>query len=91
MMSHPAVKPAIWGAVVGAIGIMIAGFWGFGWMLASTADKMAKDQSEAAVVVAWAGRRDSQTRRSEKDLGIVGPEQLSRKRRLGDDAGKRCA
>jgi len=52
MMSHPAVKPAIWGAVVGAIGIMIAGFWGFGWMLGSTAERMAKDQSEAAVVVA---------------------------------------
>jgi hypothetical protein len=52
MMSHPAIKPAIWGAVVGVIGIMIAGFWGFGWMLGSTAERMAKDQSEAAVVVA---------------------------------------
>jgi creatinine amidohydrolase/Fe(II)-dependent formamide hydrolase-like protein len=52
MMSHPAVKPAIWGAVVGAVAIMIAGFWGFGWMLSSTADRMAKDQSEVAVVAA---------------------------------------
>lgn len=51
-MSHPAIKPAIWGAVVGAVAIMIAGFWGFGWVLGSTADRMAKDQSEAAVVVA---------------------------------------
>jgi hypothetical protein len=52
MMSYPVVKPAIWGAVVGAIVMMIAGFWGFGWTLGSTADRMAKDQSEAAVVVA---------------------------------------
>src|SRR5581483_6600579 len=51
-MSHPAVKPAIWGAVAGAIAIVIIGFWGFGWTLGSTADRMAKDQSEAAVVVA---------------------------------------
>src|SRR5690349_18171344 len=52
MMSHPAVKPAIWGAVLGAIVMMIAGFWGFGWVLGGTADRMAKDRSEAAVVVA---------------------------------------
>ena len=51
-MSHSAVKPAIWGAVVGAVLMMIAGFWGFGWMLGSTAERMAKDQSDAAVVVA---------------------------------------
>lgn len=52
MMSHPAVRPAIWGAVVGAIAITIVGFWGFGWVVGSTADRMARDRSEAAVVVA---------------------------------------
>jgi hypothetical protein len=52
MMSHPAIKPAIWGAVVGAVAIIILGFGVFGWVLGSTADRMAKDQSEAAVVVA---------------------------------------
>lgn len=52
MMSHPAVKPAIWGAVVGAIAMVIFGFWGLGWVRGSTADRMARDQSEAAVVVA---------------------------------------
>ena len=42
----------LWGAVVGAFVMIVAGFWGFGWMLGSTADRMAKDRSEAAVVVA---------------------------------------
>ena len=52
MMSHPAVKPAVWGAVVGAVAIVVVGFWGLGWVRGSAADRMAKDQSEAAVVVA---------------------------------------
>jgi hypothetical protein len=44
------VKPAVWGAVVGAVGIMIIGFsWG-GWVLDSTATSMAREQSQAAVV-----------------------------------------
>jgi hypothetical protein len=42
----------LWGAVVGAIVMMIAGFWGLGWTLGSTADRMANDRSEAAVVAA---------------------------------------
>jgi hypothetical protein len=43
------VKPACWGVVVGAIGIMIVGFaWG-GWVLGSTAERMAKDRADGAV------------------------------------------
>jgi hypothetical protein len=42
------------GAAVGAIATMIVGFnWG-GWSLSSTADKMAKEQSDLAVVRALA-------------------------------------
>jgi hypothetical protein len=45
----PWVKPAWWGVVVGAIGIMILGFaWG-GWVLGSTAERMAKDRADGAV------------------------------------------
>jgi hypothetical protein len=42
------------GAVVGAVATMIVGFnWG-GWSLSSTASKMAKEQSDLAVVTALA-------------------------------------
>ena len=44
------VKPGVWGAIVGAVGIMIVGFsWG-GWTLDSTAKSMARDQANTAVV-----------------------------------------
>ena len=52
MKAHPGCKPAAWGAVVGAIAIMILGFSWFGWMLGSTAEKMANQRAETAVVVA---------------------------------------
>jgi hypothetical protein len=42
-------KPACWGIVVGALGIMILGFaWG-GWVLGSTAERMAKARAGEAV------------------------------------------
>jgi hypothetical protein len=42
-------KPAFWGVVVGAVGIMILGFaWG-GWVLGSTAENMAKARADEAV------------------------------------------
>jgi hypothetical protein len=43
------VKPAVWGAVVGAVGIMIIGFSWWGWYLGSTAERMARERAEAAV------------------------------------------
>jgi hypothetical protein len=43
------VKPAWWGVVVGALGIVILGFaWG-GWVLGSTAERLAKDRADGAV------------------------------------------
>ncbi len=46
------VKPGICGAVVGAIAIMIIGFWQMGWTTAGNADRMAKDRADSAVVAA---------------------------------------
>jgi hypothetical protein len=52
MKAHPGCKPAAWGAVAGAIAIMILGFGWFGWMLGSTAEKMANQRTETAIVAA---------------------------------------
>ena len=42
-------KPAFWGVVVGALGIMIVGFAWWGWVLGSTAEQMAKGRADEAV------------------------------------------
>jgi hypothetical protein len=42
-------KPAFWGVVVGAVGIMIVGFSWWGWVLGSTAERMAKERADGAV------------------------------------------
>jgi hypothetical protein len=54
MKSDPWLKPGIWGAVVGAIVIMVLGSWQFGWVLGSTADQMARDRASTAVAEAVA-------------------------------------
>ena len=46
----PWFKPAAWGVVVSAIGIMIIGFTWFGWTLGSTAERMAVERSNSALV-----------------------------------------
>ena len=46
------IKPAFWGAVVGAVAMMIIGFAWWGWMLGSTAERMANERAQAAVVEA---------------------------------------
>jgi hypothetical protein len=50
MKIHPGVKPAVWGAVVGAVAFAIVGFSLLGWTLGSTAETMATQRAEAAVV-----------------------------------------
>jgi hypothetical protein len=50
MRSHPEIKPAVWGAVGGAVVMSIVGFSALGWTLGSTADHMAKDRADAAVI-----------------------------------------
>jgi hypothetical protein len=47
-------KSLLQGAAIGAVATIVVGFsWG-GWSLGSTADKMAKEQSELAVLAALA-------------------------------------
>lgn len=48
------VKPGIWGAVIGAVAMMIIGFSWMGWVLGSTAEDMAKERAKAALVAAFA-------------------------------------
>jgi hypothetical protein len=44
------VKPGVWGAVIGAVALMIIGFSWWGWTLSSTAEHMATERASAAVV-----------------------------------------
>ena len=50
--SYPWLKPGIWGAVIGVIGITALGFSQFGWMLSSKAELMAQDRASVAVAKA---------------------------------------
>ena len=46
------LKPGIWGAVIGAIGMAIVGFWYLGWTTSATAEQLAQDRADTAVVAA---------------------------------------
>jgi hypothetical protein len=48
------VKPAVWGAVFGAIATLIVGFYWGGWQTTSAANRMANEQSEKRVIAALA-------------------------------------
>jgi len=50
MKAHPSLKPGIWGAVIGAAAISVVGFSSFGWTLGSTAERMAQERVQTAVV-----------------------------------------
>jgi hypothetical protein len=50
MKKFPSLKPGIWGAVVGAAAIPVVGFPSLGWTLGSTAERMAKERAQTAVV-----------------------------------------
>ena len=54
MKIHPGMKPAVWGAVAGAVAFAVVGFSSLGWTLGSTAEKMATQRAETAVVAALA-------------------------------------
>lgn len=54
MKINPSLKPGIWGAVIGAAAISVVGFSSFGWTLGSTAERMAKEQAQTAVVAVLA-------------------------------------
>jgi hypothetical protein len=44
------LKPGLWGAAVGAAAISVVGFSSFGWTLGSTAERMAQERAQTAVV-----------------------------------------
>jgi hypothetical protein len=46
------LKSGLWGAVVGAIAMAIVGFSQLGWTTSTTAERLAQERSEAAVVAA---------------------------------------
>ena len=48
----PWFKPAAWGVVLGAVGTLIIGFSWLGWTLGSTAERMAVERANSAVVSA---------------------------------------
>ena len=50
MRRYPSLKPGIWGAVIGAAAISVVGFSSFGWTLGSTAERMARERAQTAVV-----------------------------------------
>lgn len=51
-LNVPWLKPGVWGAIIGAVITMIVGFSWMGWVLGGTADRMAIERANAAVVVA---------------------------------------
>ena len=51
-LQAPWFKPAAWGVVVGAIGTMIIGFSWLGWTLGSTAERIAVERANSALIVA---------------------------------------
>ena len=50
MKKFPSLKPGIWGAVIGAAAISVVGFSSLGWTLDSTAERMARERAQRAVV-----------------------------------------
>ena len=54
MLQGESLKRLLQGAAAGAVVTIFVGFYWGGWSLGSTADKMAKERSELAVVAALA-------------------------------------
>jgi hypothetical protein len=51
-LNVPWLKPGVWGAIIGGVVTMIVGFSWMGWTLGGTAERMALERANAAVVVA---------------------------------------
>jgi len=48
----PWLKPAVWGVIGGAVATMVVGFSWMGWVLGGTAERMAVERANSAVIVA---------------------------------------
>ena len=46
------VKPALWGAVGGAVAMSVIGFWGLGWTTGGNAERVAQGRADTAVAAA---------------------------------------
>jgi hypothetical protein len=46
------LKPGVWGAVAGAIAMAIVGFWQLGWTTSATAQQLAQERADTAVIAA---------------------------------------
>jgi len=98
MKIHPGVKPAVWGAVAGAVAVTVVGFSSLGWTLGSTAERMATQRAETAVVAVLAPIcvEKFSTGRCTGEIDRVstrfrhGPAIGHREGRLGYHAWKRC-
>ncbi|MCB8835841.1 hypothetical protein [Aurantimonas sp. VKM B-3413] len=53
MANREWVKPAVWGAVGGAIAAMVVGFFWGGWVTGGTAEEMVSAGAETAIVSAF--------------------------------------
>ena len=51
-LQAPWLKPAVWGGIVGAVVTMMVGFSWMGWVLGGTAERMAVERANAAMIVA---------------------------------------
>lgn len=51
-LQAPWLKPAIWGVIGGVVATMIVGFSWMGWTLGGTAERMAVERANSAVIVA---------------------------------------
>lgn len=51
-LQAPWLKPAAAGVIVGAIATMVVGFSWMGWVLGGTAERMAANRADSAVIVA---------------------------------------
>ena len=100
MTLPPSLKPGIWGAVIGAAAISILGFSLFGWTFGGTAEQMAKERAQAAVVDVLAPicverfrqQPDAPAKIDGVQQGVVvGSTVDHRKGRLGNGAGYRCS
>jgi hypothetical protein len=47
---HQGLTPKLWSAAAGGVAVSIIGFSALGWTLGSTADRMAAQRADAAVV-----------------------------------------
>ena len=48
----PWLKPAVWGVIGGSVVTMIVGFSWMGWVLGGTAERMAVERANSAVIIA---------------------------------------